>query len=119
MNANALNRLTHYRAAAAQNLKEARETLAADAQPPRTTAAHDLARVLALLAQYEGQLHVLDQVLALVEAGKDDQINAWLVTQATRGAEDTWSGRTNDAARSRFDGVLDAVRKVSETLAAF
>ena len=40
------------------------------------------------------------------------------MTHATRGAEDSWSGRTNDAARSRFDGVLAAIREVHETLEA-
>ena len=51
-----------------------------------------------------------------MDEGKADQLNAWLMMHATRGAEDSWSGRTNDAARSRFDGVLAAIRKVSETL---
>ena len=38
------------------------------------------------------------------------------MTHATRGAEDSWSGRTNDAARSRFDGVCAAIREVGRIL---
>ena len=99
---------------AAANLTEAREKLARDAA---TASAHDLAYRLARLAEYEGHLFVLTEVVRLIEAGKADQLDAWLMMHATRGAEDSWSGRTNDAARSRFDGVLAAIRKVSETLA--
>ena len=114
MNANATNRLIRHRDTAAANLNEARESLARDAA---TASAHDLAYRLARLAEYEGHLFVLTGVVRLIEAGKADQLDAWLMMNATRGAEDSWSGRTNDAARSRFDGVLAAIRKVSETLA--
>ena len=114
MNANATNRLIRHRDTAAANLHEAREVLARDAA---TASAHDLAYRLARLAEYEGHLFVLTEVVRLIEAGKADQLDAWLMMHATRGAEDSWSGRTNDAARSRFDGVLAAIRKVSETLA--
>ena len=114
MNANATNRLIRHRDTAAANLKEARESLARDAA---TASAHDLAYRLARLAEYEGHLFVLTEVVRLIETGKADQLDAWLMMHATRGAEDSWSGRTNDAARSRFDGVLAAIRKVSETLA--
>ena len=113
MNANATNQLIRHRDTAAANLKEAREKLARDAAK---STAHDLAYGLARLAEYEGHLYVLTEVVRLIEAGKADQINAWLMMQATRGAEDSWSGRSNDAARSRFDGVLAAIRKVSETI---
>ncbi len=119
MNANATKQLIRYRNTAAENLKEAREKLAADAQPSRMSTAHDLAYALARLAEYEGQLFVLAEVLRLIESGKDGQVNDWMMMHATRGAEDSWSGRTNDAARSRHDGVLAAIRKVSETIAAF
>jgi hypothetical protein len=115
MTANATNQLIRHRDTAAANLKEAREKLARDAA---TSSAHDLAYGLARLAEYEGHLFVLTEVVRLIEADKADQLNAWLMMHATRGAEDSWSGRTNDAARSRFDGVLAAIRKVSETLAA-
>jgi hypothetical protein len=119
MNANATNQLIRHRESAAQNLKEAREKLATDAQPSRMTTSHDLAYLLARLAEFEGQLFVLTEVVRLIEDGKADQLNDWLMMHATRGAEDSWSGRTNDVARSRFDGVLAAIRKVSETIAAF
>ena len=113
MNANATNRLIRHRDTAAANLKEAREKLARDAA---NSSAHDLAYGLARLAEYEGHLFVLTEVVRLIEADKADQLNAWLMMHATRGGEDSWSGRTNDAARSRFDGVLAAIRKVSETI---
>ena len=113
MNANATNRLIRHRDTAAENLKESREKLAHDAA---NSSAHDLAYLLARLAEYEGHLFVLTEVVRLIEADKADQLNAWLMMHATRGGEDSWSGRTNDAARSRFDGVLAAIRKVSETI---
>ena len=109
-----MNRLVRYRDTAAANLKEAREKLAHDAA---NSTSHDLAYGLARLAEYEGHMFVLTEVLRLIEAGKGDRLNDWMMMHATRGAEDSWSGRTNDAARSRFDGVLAAIRKVSEALA--
>ena len=113
MTANTTNQLIRHRETAAANLKEAREKLARDAA---TSSAHDLAYGLARLAEYEGHLFILTEVVRLIKADKADQLNAWLMMHATRGAEDSWSGRTNDAARSRFDGVLAAIRKVSESL---
>ena len=115
MNANAMNRLNRHRDTAAENLKDARAKLARDAA---TSNSHDLAYVLARLAEYEGQLFVLTEIIRLIDGGKADQINEWLMMHATRGAEDSWSGRTNDVARSRYDGILAAIRKVSETIAA-
>jgi hypothetical protein len=114
MNANTINRLTRHRDTATENLKEARAKLALDAA---TSNSHDLAYVLARLAEHEGHLFVFAEIIRLIEDGKADQVNAWLMMHATRGAEDSWSGRTNDAARSRFDGILAAIRKVSETIA--
>ena len=116
MNANATKQLIRYRDNATENLGEAREKLARDAA---NSSAHDLAYGLARLAEHEGQLFVLAEVVRLIEGGKADQLNDWMMMHATRGAEDSWSGRTNDAARSRHDGVLAAIRKVSETIAAF
>ena len=105
--------LTHCRDEAAARLAEARDKLARDAA---TKDSHDLAYALAALAEQEGRLFVHANVTALAEAGKSGQINAWLMTHATRGAEDSWSGRTNDAARSRFDGVCAAIREVGRIL---
>ena len=115
MNANAMNRLTRYRDTAAENLNDTRTKLARDAAKSNS---HDLAYVLARLAEHEGHLFVLTEIIRLIDAAKTEQVNEWLIMHATRGAEDSWSGRTNDAARSRFDGILAAIRKVSETLAA-
>ena len=113
MKANAIEILVHHRDQAAAYLAEARGKLARDAA---TSDSHDLAYVLALLAGYEGQMFVLSGVLRLLEAGKAGEVGAWLVMHATRGAEDSWSGRTNDAARSRFDGVCAAIREVGRIL---
>ena len=115
MNANAMNCLIRYRDTASTNLKESREKLARDAA---NSTSHDLAYVLARLGEYEGHLLVFTEIIRLIDDGKADQVNEWLMMHATRGAEDSWSGRTNDAARSRFDGILAAIRKVSETIAA-
>jgi len=115
MNANAMNRLTKLRDTAAENLKDTRIKLASEAAQSN---AHDLAYVLARLAEHEGHMFVLTEIIRLMDAGKPEQVNDWLMMHATRGAEDSWSGRTNDAARSRFDGILAAIRKVSETIAA-
>ena len=114
MNANALKSLNRRRESEAASLAEARESLARDAA---THDAHNLAYRLARLAEHEGRLFVFTSVLTLIDDGKDGQIPAWLMLHATRGAEDSWSGRTNDAARSRHDGVLAAIRETSELLA--
>ena len=116
MNANALNQLIRRRDSAAGNLNEAREKLARDAA---NCSSHDLAYGLAKLAENEGRLFVFAEVVRLAEAGKEDQVIHFLMMHATRGAEDSWSGRTNDAARSRFDGMLAAVRETHETMTVF
>ena len=113
MNANALESLNRHRESEAASLADARETLIRDAA---THDAHNLASRLARLADHEGRLFVFTSALTLVNDGKADQIASWLMMHATRGAEDSWSGRTNDAARSRHDGVLAAIREVAQLL---
>jgi hypothetical protein len=71
-----------------------------------------LASRLNLLAKHEGRLHVFAAVLELNQAGKGDRIQGWLMDQALKGADDSWSGRNNDIARTRYDGVLSAIREV-------
>ena len=115
MNANALKSLERRRESEAASLADARETLIRDAA---THDAHTLANRLARLADHEGRLFVFTSVLTLAESGKADQIGSWLMMHATHGAEDSWSGRTNDAARSRHDGVLAAIREVAQLLNA-
>jgi len=115
MKESTIDHLKHLRDTAARNLDEARGKLAADAA---TRDAHHLAFALDRLAGCEGRLFVLGNVLRLLDGGNAGQVRAFLLMHATRGAEDSWSGRTNDAVRSRFDGVLAAVREVSETLDA-
>ncbi len=116
MNAKALNRLIRRRDSAAGNLKEAREKLALEAA---RSDSHHLSHLLGQLAEHEGRLFAFAEVIRLAEAGEDARIADLLIGLATRGAEDSWSGRTNDASRSRFDGILAAVRETHETIAAF
>ena len=116
MNAKALNRLIRRRDSAAGNLNEAREKLALEAA---RSDSHHLSHLLSQVAGHEGRLVAFTEVIRLAEAGRDDRIADLLISLATRGAEDSWSGRTNDAARSRFDGILAAVRETHETIAAF
>ncbi len=97
----------------ATELAEARDALACDAP---TASAHDLSYRLIRLAGHEGRLLVLRTVVRLAETGKSGEIRDWLMTQATRGAEDSWSGRTNDTARARHDGVLDAIREATRDI---
>ena len=117
MNATALKSLESHRASEAVSLAEARESLARAAT---SADSHSLASRLAELAAHEGRLFVFSSVLAMlrIEGCSCAQIANWLMQQATRGAEDRWSGRTNDAARSRHDGVLAAIRETSELITA-
>ena len=98
MKTNALKSLKLRRESEAVSLADARRVLAAEAT---TAYSHRLAGLLAKLA--------FTAMIALADDGFDNQIPAWLMLHATRGAEDSWSGRTNDAARSRHDGVLSAI----------
>ena len=73
--------------------------------------AMDLARSIVSLAEAEG----VHEVFALVDQMKsrnieDDSIRDRLVSLLVRGADDSWSGRANDARRAQFDGVRDAVQ---------
>lgn len=73
--------------------------------------AMDLARSIVSLAEAEG----IHEVFALVDQAKsrgmeDAAIRDRLVSMLVHGADDSWSGRANDARRARFDGVRDAVQ---------
>lgn len=96
-------------------LNEARKRLAADA--PKADC-RSLAYHLIRLAEHEGRSFVLRNVIHLDESNKADQIPDWLMTYATRGAGDSWSGRVNDVARAHHDGVLAAMREVDQELNA-
>lgn len=92
-----------------QALVEARRLLAHEAT---LCDSQSLASHLNILAKHEGRLHVFAAVLELNQAGNDDRIQGWLMDQALKGADDSWSGRNNDIARTRYDGVLSAIRDV-------
>jgi hypothetical protein len=116
MNAKALNRLNRRHESADEDFKEAREKLALEAAK---SSSHQLSNLLSRFAELEGRVFVLAQVIRAIESGRSAQLGDLLMSLVTDGAGDSWSGRTNDVARSRFDGIRTAVREVHETLAAF
>ena len=66
----------------------------------------------------EMQLGVIATVFALQlnPVNPDFNLMSFLLDQALASPDDTWSGRTNDAARSRNDGRDAALRAVHELL---
>lgn len=75
--------------------------------------ASDLASRVSHLAELEGALEVYATAdRALVGGATVDQLAVTVTAMLLVGADDTWSGRKNDAARSRFDGKRSAVREV-------
>jgi hypothetical protein len=95
------------------SLSEARTALVCDAP---SADAKSLARRLNTLAELEGRLSVFRMVIHLHDNDRADQIQNWLMEQAMRGADDNWSGRTNDVTRARHDGVLRAIREASQDI---
>lgn len=73
--------------------------------------AMDLARSVLSLAEAEG-VHSVFQVVNRMKArnAEDVDIREHLVSLIVRGADDSWSGRANDARRAQFDGVREAVQ---------
>jgi len=109
MKAHAIQAIKEARESETQALAEARRLLAHEATLCDSQA---LASRLNILAKHEGRLHVFAAVLELHQAGQDDRVEGWLMDQALKGADDSWSGRNNDIARTRYDGVLSAIREV-------
>ncbi|MBN8457549.1 MAG: hypothetical protein J0M04_06915 [Verrucomicrobia bacterium] len=105
--------ITRLRDTAEVSLSEARTALACDAP---SADAKSLARRLNTLAELEGRLSVFRMVIHLNAIDRADEIQAWLMEQAVRGADDNWSGRTNDVSRARHDGVLRAIREVGQRI---
>ena len=95
------------------SLSEARTALVCDAP---TADAKSLARRLNTLAELEGRLFVFRTVTYLNDNDRADEIQNWLMEQAIRGADDNWSGRTNDVTRARHDGVLRAIREAAQDI---
>lgn len=50
------------------------------------------------------------------EQGSEGRARDLLTARLLRGADDEWSGRGNDARRSRFDGFREEARKILETI---
>jgi hypothetical protein len=105
---------------AIQAIKEARESETQALAEARRLLAHEatlcdsqsLASRLNILAKHEGRLHVFTTVLEMTQADNEAHVQGWLMDQALKGADDSWSGRNNDIARTRYDGVLTAIREV-------
>ena len=95
------------------SLSEARTALACDAA---SSDSKSLARRLNTLAELEGRLFIFRTVTYLNDNDRASEIQNWLMEQAIRGADDNWSGRTNDVARARHDGVLRAIREASQDI---
>ena len=69
-----------------------------------------LGRLVHQLARLEGQHRAVHAALSVRrEGGSNDAVLRVLLDLLRNGADDTWSGRLNDIARSRFDGLRDAV----------
>ena len=105
--------ITRRSSTAEVSLSEARTALACDAQ---SSDAKSLARRLNTLAELEGRLFVFRTLIYLNANDRAGEIRNWLMEQAIRGADDSWSGRINDVARARHDGVLRAIREVDQEL---
>lgn len=73
--------------------------------------AMDLARSVVSLAEAEG-VHSVFQVVDRMKARNSENVDIreYLVSLLVRGADDSWSGRANDARRAQFDGVREAVQ---------
>jgi hypothetical protein len=98
-------------ASAEVSLSEARTALVCDAPSANSKA---LANRLSDLATHEGRVHVLRVISNMIEKGRGDFIADQLEDFLLAGADDSWSGRTNDVARARFDGIRHQVRAIRD-----
>ena len=75
-----------------------------------------LANAVNRLAEAEGRQSAVARLAAAEEFGaSDSEIEAEALSILLRGADDTWSGRTNDAKRAFFDGVRDAIESLKRS----
>lgn len=106
--------------AAEARLGQAQKALAEAAA--RETSAKRLAAILADIAVAEGELEawaLAEAVAANAERYGEDArqaVGEALLDALTRGADDGWSGRTNDIARSKFDGLREEIRTINRTI---
>lgn len=90
-----------------------------------TGSVSDIAYASNVLAATWGTADAWAQVCNLLEYGvlHDEpletivrEVTTWALGKATSGADDTWSGRTNDLARSRHDGAMSALKRIVDEL---
>lgn len=64
-------------------------------------------------ARETGAIRVRAITASVIERGgsREDVMNTWL-DMLVSGADDGWSGRTNDSKRSYFDGMRDEIREM-------
>ena len=75
--------------------------------------AEALAATLHELAAAEGYRNLFAQVVAILDRGHTtDDVVEQVQRSVTLGADDQWSGRTNNVRRARFDGTLRAAAAV-------
>lgn len=116
-----------YRAAAdkiAADLQAARQALAdAVAESlanPERFSSEALANGVNEIAKFEGMLEVIEMATEGIGRAAERGVSAaeWVQNLAfkliSNGADDRWSGRTNDRQRSYFDGKLEMAREVYE-----
>lgn len=102
--------------AAEGNLQHARAALTAAVASD--THSDRLATLVNRIAEAEGALGLWARAAAMVAAGKDNAALTGYVARALmNGADDTWSGRSNDARRANFDGRREAATNLMDHLA--
>lgn len=76
-----------------------------------------LASTLNVIAELEGAVFILRGIANLQERGCDvEEQRNFLVSVLCRGADDSWSGRTNDVRRAMHDGKIEAAKTLLERI---
>lgn len=83
----------------------AQRKVIADLAAGENTSADQISRATHVLASIEGE-SLIDLIAA--STGTAESKRAMVLGYLTRGADDTWSGRSNDLARSKYDGLRKA-----------
>lgn len=113
-----LDYLDRKAAAASATLDKARADLATKAT---SSTLSDIGHGAGVVASAWGAVEVWSAAVAIVRHGVEHgealedtvaEVRAWAVGLLVRGADDTWSGRGNDLARMKFDGVRSAVERI-------
>ena len=100
--------------AARKAVEDARERLV---QTAPAGGHNNLAKIVNDIAEAEGQLMIFERKSRMDERDVPvmDQLER-LNDLMARGADDTWSGRENDANRAYYDGVRAAASRVMTTM---